>query len=110
MPKDKTQYRRVGPHRLPVPSPSPGRARAGVVITMTFYAFVACVLIGLVSILPVLPVVASLFNVAVAAAMVLENLVIALITGPRMVEHARRWQQEPSYRQLWERRADESDE
>jgi len=108
--KDKTQRRRVGPHGLPVPAPSPGHQRAVIIIAMTFYAVVACVLIGLVSILPVLPVVAGLFNVVVTAAMVFENLVIALLTGPRMVEHARRWHEEPSYRQLWERRADESDE
>jgi len=108
--KNKTQYRRVGPHRLPVPSPSPERARAGVLLAMACYGVVACALIGLMSVLPVLPGVGALFNVIVVGAMLWANLVIALITGPRVVKHARRWHQEPSYRQLWERRAAESDD
>jgi hypothetical protein len=106
----QTKYRKVGPHLLPVPAQSPANTRAGIVLVMVFHGFMACALIGLVSMLPVSPIVAALFNIVVAAAMVFVNLFIALVRGPRMAEHARRWQQEPSYRQLWERRAAESDE
>lgn len=108
--KQQTEHHRVGPHLLPVPAHSPGRTRAGVVIAMVVHGGIACALIGLMSMLPVLSIVAALFNIIVAAAMVFINLFIALVRGPQLVEHARRWQREPSYRQLWECRAAESDE